>query len=54
MSNKEAIIALAHQTGKLCGLLRELINGSEYWFEVATRAINENIINLMIELEKED
>ena len=52
MSNKEAIIALAHQVGKLCGLLREVSN--EFWLENAMRTINENIAELMIELESED
>lgn len=51
MSNKEAIIALAHQVGKLCGLLREVSN--EPWLENAMRTINENIADIMIELESE-
>lgn len=52
MSNKEAIIALAHQVGKLCGLLREVTN--ESWLENAMQTINKNIADLMIELEGEE
>lgn len=52
MSNKEAIIALAHQVGKLCGLLREVTN--EPWLENEMRTINENIAEPMIELESEE